>query len=367
MSQHQYPAPPMSAFGPPKSATPNFSYPPPPSQPPPSNGAYPGPPSISPVPTPPSSIPSFQPQPHSLAQQQMFAPPPTIPLDKHSQQDSPYYQQNAAPFQHNASLSTSSTPQPPSTMAKMTQVPGGAPPVGQFTGAQAVDEDLVGTFNGGSYRISHRHTNSILTIQLAMGAPLEARPGAMIAMSTTMTLKGHISLKIVKVITGGEIARSEYTGPGELLLAPSVLGDIIVLKLEEGIEWKVGRDAYLASTEGVKSKYKGQGSLSKAFFSGEGLFVYNVTGRGLLWIQSFGAIIKKDLKDGEKYYIDNGHLVAWNCEYKIERVTSGGIISNIASKEGLACKFIGPGTVYLQTRNVNAFALQMKISTASGA
>lgn len=41
-------------------------------------------------------------------------------------------------------------------------------------------------------------------------------------------------------------------------------------------------------------------------------------------------------------------------------------MSNISAGEGLACRFSGPGTVYLQTRNVNTFATQMKISTASG-
>lgn len=49
--------------------------------------------------------------------------------------------------------------------------------------------------------------------------------------------------------------------------------------------------------------------------------------------------------------MDNGHLIAWNCKYVMERVASGGIISGIASAEGLVCKFTGPGTVYMQTRN----------------
>jgi uncharacterized protein (AIM24 family) len=47
------------------------------------------------------------------------------------------------------------------------------------------------------------------------------------------------------------------------------------------------------------------------------------------------------LQEGEKYIIDNGHLVAWNCEYIIERVASGGIISNMSAGEGLVCKFTG--------------------------
>ena len=53
---------------------------------------------------------------------------------------------------------------------------GGAPPAGHFVGASAIVDD-VGTFNGGSYRISHRDCNTILTIQLAMGCPLHAKPG----------------------------------------------------------------------------------------------------------------------------------------------------------------------------------------------
>lgn len=49
--------------------------------------------------------------------------------------------------------------------------------------------------------------------------------------------------------------------------------------------------------------------------------------------------------------MDNGHLVAWNTKYVLERAASGGIVSGLASGEGLVCKFTGPGTVFLQTRN----------------
>lgn len=52
----------------------------------------------------------------------------------------------------------------------------GAPDAAHFVGASATTDD-VGTFNGGSYRISHRDCNTILTVQLAMGCPLGAKPG----------------------------------------------------------------------------------------------------------------------------------------------------------------------------------------------
>lgn len=172
----------------------------------------------------------------------------------------------------------------------------GVPEGGQFVGAQATAADDVGTFNGGSYRISHRDSNSIVTVQLAMGCPLTAKPGAMIAMSPSITLKGAFKFSVKKLLIGGEMAHSTFTGPGELLLAPSTLGDISMLRLGGSDTWNVGRDAFLACTQGVIKEYKNQG-LGKAMFSGEGMFVYRISGTGLLWMSTFGAILKKDVSD----------------------------------------------------------------------
>lgn len=160
------------------------------------------------------------------------------------------------------------------------------------------------------------------------------------------------------------MAMSHYTGPGELLLAPATFGDVTSIQLSGNEHWSVGKDAFLACTERVIKDYKRQ-NFSQAMFSGEGLYTYKISGSGILWVSSLGAIIRKDLAKGEKYIIDNGHLVAWNCEYKLERVASGGLISGMSSGEGLVCKFTGPGAVFLQTRNAQAFAAFVT-NTASG-
>jgi uncharacterized protein (AIM24 family) len=117
----------------------------------------------------------------------------------------------------------------------------------------------------------------------------------MIAMSPTVTLRGALKFSMKKLITGGELAQSTYTGPGEVLFAPPSFGDITTIRLTGKERWSVGRDAYLAVTQGVIKDYRGQG-LTKAMFSGEGLFVYKISGVGLLWISSFGAIIRKDVR-----------------------------------------------------------------------
>ncbi|EGO61436.1 hypothetical protein NEUTE1DRAFT_120406 [Neurospora tetrasperma FGSC 2508] len=286
---------------------------------------------------------------HTPPPQQQFAAPPPYAQGEQQPQQQP---QQPAPTQPvGLGLSTSAA-------AAIT----GAPAAGQFSGVSAVSDD-VGTFNGGSYRISHRDCNTILTVQLAIGCPLDAKPGSMIAMSPSVSLKGAYKFSMKKLVAGGEMGTSTYTGPGELLLAPAMLGDITSLRLDGSQTWSVSHDGYLASTQNVTKDYKRQG-LGKAMFSGEGLWVYKISGTGLLWLTSFGAIVRKDLADGEKYIVDNGHLVAWNTKYILERVASGGLLSGFASGEGLVCKFTGPGTIFIQTRNATAFSAFMTGQTA---
>lgn len=113
-------------------------------------------------------------------------------------------------------------------------------------------------------------------------------------MSHTITLKGNVKFSMKKLISGGEMAHSTFTGPGELLLAPATLGDMTNVRLSGQEQWSVGKDAFLACTQGVIKEYKRQG-IGKALFSGEGLFVYKISGVGIMWISSFGAIIRKDV------------------------------------------------------------------------
>jgi uncharacterized protein (AIM24 family) len=99
-------------------------------------------------------------------------------------------------------------------------------------------------------------------------------------------------------------------------------------------------------TEGVVKETKSQG-FGKAMFSGEGLFVHRVSGTGIIFVSSLGAIVQRQLRQGEQWIVDNGHLVAWNCPYAIER-SGGGLMSGMHAGEGLVCRFTGPGTVFIQ-------------------
>lgn len=123
-------------------------------------------------------------------------------------------------------------------------------------------------------------------------------------------------------------------------------GDIMVINLDGTTEWKVGRGGFLAMSDGIVKETKSQG-LGKALFSGEGLFVQKFSGRGTIFVTSLGAIIQRQLRQGEQLIVDNGHLVAWTCSYSIERA-GGSLSSNIHSGEGLVCRFTGPGIILIQ-------------------
>ncbi len=131
----------------------------------------------------------------------------------------------------------------------------------------------------------------------------------MLAMSPTITLKGEIKFSVKKLISGGHMTMSHYIGPGELILAPHALGDISAITLSGSEKWFVGKDTFLACTERVHKDYKMQ-TMSKAMFSGEGLFTYHVSGHGVMWVASFGAIIRKEVSLSEAVLSGSDGLAA---------------------------------------------------------
>jgi uncharacterized protein (TIGR00266 family) len=144
-------------------------------------------------------------------------------------------------------------------------------------------------------------------------------------------------------------------GAGEVLLAPTVPGEIVVFELDGVNEYLVQKDGFLAGAETIKIDRQMQ-SLSRGLLGGEGFFLLKMSGKGTLMVNSFGAIHKIELKPEQEYIVDNSHLVAWSSttSYTIERAASGWVAS-FTSGEGFVCRFRGPGVVYIQSRNPGSF------------
>ncbi len=200
-------------------------------------------------------------------------------------------------------------------------------------------------------------------VHLASGESVKAESGAMVACSPTVDVEskmegGFLGALSRKMLSGEKFffqTLRASRGAGEVLLAPTVPGDIVVLELDGVTEYYVQKDGFLAGAEGVKIESRAQ-SLSRGLLGGEGFFILKISGSGPLILNSFGAIHKVELKPDEEYIVDNSHLVAWSAttSYTIEKAAAGWIAS-FTSGEGLVCRFRGPGVVYIQSRNPSGF------------
>jgi uncharacterized protein (TIGR00266 family) len=200
-------------------------------------------------------------------------------------------------------------------------------------------------------------------IELAAGETVKAESGAMVACSPTVDVESKMEGGFLGALSRRMLSGEKFffqtlratRGAGEVLLAPTVPGDIVVIELDGVNEYLVQKDGFLAGADSVKIESKMQ-SLSRGLLGGEGFFILRMSGTGTLILNSFGAVHKVELKPDQEYIVDNSHLVAWTAttSYNIEKAAVGWIAS-FTSGEGLVCRFRGPGVVYIQSRNPGGF------------
>lgn len=214
-----------------------------------------------------------------------------------------------------------------------------------------------------NYEILYQGAYPIVKAQLQQGEQLNAESDAMVGMSGTLDIEGSMNGGLLSALGRKFLAGESFffqtitarRGPGEVLFSHATPGGIIDVTLDGSYGLRVQKDGYLASTAGVSVNSKMQ-NLMQGLFSREGFFVLNITGKGTVFLSSYGSIHAINLEAGEEYIIDNGHLVAWPdyMQYTIQKA-SNGWLSSIMSGECLVCRFRGPGTVLIQTRNPQAF------------
>jgi uncharacterized protein (TIGR00266 family) len=233
------------------------------------------------------------------------------------------------------------------------------------SGGIHIDADAQGTGFGYSYEVLHQPAFSLAVIKLQAERSICAEAGAMVSMSANVDLQSQMKgglFGALKRAVGGESAFvSTFTargGPGEVTFAPGAPGDIAAIEMNNQAFF-VQSSSYLAGDAGLNVDTRWGGA--KSFFGGEGLFVLQITGSGLLLVSSFGAIHRKRLAPGERYVVDTGHLVAWegSTQYTLRKAASG-FFRSLVSGEGIVAEFMGPGEILIQTRNLAALAGLLK-------
>lgn len=162
-----------------------------------------------------------------------------------------------------------------------------------------------------------------------------------------------ILVAFMRKFMGGEtmfVNRYSATSGGEVVLAPTLSGQIVHHPLDGQKKLFVQTGSYLASSGDVDMKIRFGGL--RTLFGGEGLVLLECAGNGDLWVNAYGGVIPIQVNGSFK--VDTGHIVAFDgsLDFKVKSV--GGAMSFLFSGEGLVCEFTGQGVVYVQSRNLGA-------------
>ncbi|MGC9145530.1 MAG: TIGR00266 family protein [Nitrososphaeria archaeon] len=199
-----------------------------------------------------------------------------------------------------------------------------------------------------------------LRVTLASGEKIYADSGHLISKDRTVSFntvaQGGFLSGLKRAITGSTFFVSELTGPGEAVLAGFFPGKIFTIELTGSTPLLAESHSFLAMESSVK--YDSQmARLGAGFLAGEGLFLAKFSGYGKVFLHSYGGLVVKELKAGEKIQVEAGHLLAFdgNMNYGISSV--GGIKSMLFSHEGwFFVEIEGPGRVYLHTTTAQQLA-----------
>ncbi len=212
------------------------------------------------------------------------------------------------------------------------------------------------------HEILLRPSYSALKLLMSNGEEIHAESGAMLAMDATAQIEGAMKGGALSALSRAFLTSESFfvttirasQNDTEVYLAPRATGDIQAIELKNE-EYVVQGGSFLASIGTIATNAKFTGW--RGFLSGEGIFMIKAAGTGTMFVSSFGGILEKTLKPGEVFVVDNGHIVAFpaGMHYEIQQAGKG-MFSMVTTGEGLVCVFTGPGTIYLQTRNLRTFA-----------
>jgi uncharacterized protein (TIGR00266 family) len=121
------------------------------------------------------------------------------------------------------------------------------------------------------------------------------------------------------------------------------------------------KDSFLCAAFGVEVEIAFTKRLGAGLFGGEGFILQRLEGDGLAFAHAGGTIIKKELTSGESLRVDTGCLVAFAPTVSYDIKFIGGFTNALFGGEGLfLANLQGPGLVYLQSLPFSRLADRIK-------
>ena len=205
--------------------------------------------------------------------------------------------------------------------------------------------------------------NPMGLIQFTMnrGEKVTAEAAAMVFIrgyieTETRMRKGGFLKSLKAAAFGGEsFFVNEFTAHEDncmLGLTGNMLGDIEPIHIDH--EFIVQSGAFVCSTGDLTLDTQWQG-FTKGIF-GSNLFMLKTVGTGDMFVNAWGGILKMELEAGERMIVDNYQLVALSATADYRVAKHGSLKTTLFGGEALVIEVVGPGTIYLQTKNIMEFA-----------
>jgi len=194
-------------------------------------------------------------------------------------------------------------------------------------------------------------------------------PGAMsyfrgdIEMVSGVTAGNALGRLLSGAVTGEKAAQPEYRGTGLLVLEPSFRHFLLLQLEKESVI--VDKGMFYCAQGGVTVQPVAQRSLSAALGGGEGIFQLQLSGSGLVVLESPVPSCEIDIMDlhNETLKVDGNFSILRDASlsFTVER-SAKTLIGSAVSGEGLVNVYRGSGTVWLAPtikvyRTINAARL----------
>lgn len=156
-------------------------------------------------------------------------------------------------------------------------------------------------------------------------------------------------------MTGQNVFLTEFTynrdeGEGTVGLGADFPAKIVRLSLDDyGGSLVAQRGAYLASNPTVDIQMEFTRTFSAGFFGGQGFILQRLRGDGDVLVKAGGALVEKELQEGEVLRVTSGSIVAFESSVQYDVQMMKGVKNVMFGGEGLFITSLrGPGKVWLQ-------------------
>jgi uncharacterized protein (TIGR00266 family) len=208
-------------------------------------------------------------------------------------------------------------------------------------------------------------TMPILEVSLAQGEQLVSTHGELAWMTTSIQMSqttntgggGGFMRGLKRVVGGGGLFLTRYTGPGSITFAAKMPGHIMPVDIAQGHAYFIHRHGWLCGTSGITPSVGLQQSFRGGLWGGDGFVLQKLEGQGRAWIELSGELTTYDLAPGQTLLVHPGHVGMFQGTVQFQITRMPGIANALFGGDGFhLVALTGPGQIWLQSMPLSQLA-----------